>query len=48
MKVFGYVLVSSIDQNENHQVIALRQLGVREENIYEDGQRACEEKSVNR
>ena len=36
MKVFGYVRVSSIDQNEDRQVIALRQLGVPEENIYMD------------
>lgn len=36
MRIFGYVRVSSIDQNEDRQVIALRQLGVPEENIYMD------------
>ena len=36
MRVFGYVRVSSKDQNEDRQVIALRQLGVPKENIYMD------------
>ena len=36
MKVFGYVRVSSTDQNEDRQMIALRQVGVPDENIYMD------------
>ena len=36
MKVFGYVRVSSTDQNEDRQMIALRQAGVPDENIYMD------------
>lgn len=36
MKIFGYVRVSSTDQNEDRQMIALRQVGVLDENIYMD------------
>ena len=36
MKIFGYVRVSSTDQNEDRQMIALRQAGVPDENIYMD------------
>ena len=36
MKVFGYVRVSSTDQNEDRQMSALRQAGVPDENIYMD------------
>ena len=36
MKIFGYVRVSSTDQNEDRQMIALRQVGVPDENIYMD------------
>ena len=36
MKIFGYVRVSSTDQNEDRQMIALRQMGVLDENIYMD------------
>lgn len=34
MMIFGYVPVSSTDQNEDRQMIALRQAGVPDENIY--------------
>ena len=36
MKIFGYVRISSTDQNEDRQMIALRQAGVPDENIYMD------------
>lgn len=36
MKIFDYVRVSSTDQNEDRQMIALRQAGVPDENIYMD------------
>lgn len=36
MKIFGYARVSSTDQNEDRQVIALRQMQVPDENIYID------------
>lgn len=36
MKIFGYVRVSSTDQNEDRQMIALRQVGVPDENMYMD------------
>lgn len=36
MKTFGYVRVSSTDQNEDRQMIALHQAGVPDENIYMD------------
>ena len=38
MCVYGYVRVSSRDQNEERQMIALRGTGVKEENIYLDKQ----------
>ena len=34
--VYGYVRVSSADQNEDRQMIAMREKGVAEENIYVD------------
>lgn len=34
--VYGYVRVSSVDQNEDRQMIALKTVGVLEENIYLD------------
>ena len=34
--VYGYVRVSSIDQNESRQIIALAEVGVPKENIYMD------------
>ena len=34
--VYGYVRVSSVDQNEDRQVLAMRELGVTEKNIYVD------------
>ena len=36
LKVYGYVRVSTKDQNEDRQMIALHQFGVQEENIYMD------------
>lgn len=33
-KIYGYVRVSSKDQNERRQLIALRQFGVEEGNIF--------------
>lgn len=38
MKVYGYARVSSMDQNEDRQIISLMQLGVDEKNIYVDKQ----------
>lgn len=37
-KIYGYIRVSSTDQNEDRQLLALRQRGVPEENIYTDKQ----------
>lgn len=34
--VYGYVRVSSVDQNEDSQMIVLKTVGVLEENIYLD------------
>lgn len=36
MKEHGYVRVSSLDQNEERQMVEMRQLGIAEENIYKD------------
>ena len=36
--VFGYVRVSAKDQNEDRQIIAMREVGVSEKNIYMDKQ----------
>ena len=36
MNVYGYVRVSSRDQNEDRQLIALKEVGVPEKNIYLD------------
>ena len=38
MSIYGYVRVSSTDQNEDRQMIALNELGVADENIYMDKQ----------
>lgn len=38
MKTYGYVRVSAKDQNEDRQLIALRERGVDEKNIYTDKQ----------
>lgn len=38
MNIFGYIRVSSRDQNENRQIIALKEVGVVEKNIYMDKQ----------
>lgn len=37
-KIYGYVRCSSIDQNEDRQVIALREAAVPEKNIFMDKQ----------
>ncbi len=38
MKIYGYVRVSSTDQNEDRQMLALKEAGVDEKNIYMDKQ----------
>ncbi len=38
MKIYGYVRVSSIDQNEDRQMLALKEAGVDEKSIYMDKQ----------
>lgn len=38
MEVYGYVRVSSMDQNENRQVCALYEAGVAAKNIFMDKQ----------
>lgn len=38
MNIYGYIRVSSRDQNENRQLIALKEVGVVEKNIYLDKQ----------
>ena len=37
-KKHGYVRVSSIDQNEERQLIALKEKGIKEEDIFKDKQ----------
>ncbi len=37
-KIYGYVRVSSTDQNEDRQMLALRQVGVADQNIFMDKQ----------
>ena len=37
-KIFGYVRISSADQNEDRQIKAMRQMGVQENHIYVDKQ----------
>lgn len=36
--IYGYIRVSSTDQNEDRQLIAMREVGVPEQNIYLDKQ----------
>lgn len=38
MNIYGYIRVSSRDQNEDRQLIALREVGVEEKNIFLDKQ----------
>ena len=38
MNIYGYIRGSSRDQNENRQLIALKEVGVPEKNIYLDKQ----------
>ena len=35
-KIYGYARVSSRDQNEARQILALEEAGVKDENIYTD------------
>ena len=37
-KIYGYIRVSTREQNEDRQLIALREIGVPEKNIYLDKQ----------
>ncbi len=37
-QVYGYIRVSSIDQNEDRQLVVMRSRGIPEENIYTDKQ----------
>lgn len=34
MNIYGYIRVSSRDQNEDRQLIALKEVGVSDKNIY--------------
>ena len=38
MNIYGYIRVSSRDQNEDRQLIALKEVGVQDKNIYLDKQ----------
>ena len=38
MNIYGYIRVSSRDQNEDRQLIALKEVGVPQKNIYLDKQ----------
>lgn len=38
MTIYGYIRVSTREQNEDRQLIALREIGVEEQNIYTDKQ----------
>ena len=38
MNIYGYIRVSSRDQNEDRQLIAIKEVGVLEKNIYLDKQ----------
>lgn len=38
MNIYGYIRVSSRDQNEDRQLIALKEVGVSDKNIYLDKQ----------
>lgn len=38
MSVYGYIRVSSRDQNEDRQLIVMREINVPEKNIYTDKQ----------
>lgn len=44
--IYGYVRVSSTDQNEERQMMEMRRLGVAECNIYVDKQSGRDRKSV--
>ena len=36
MAVYGYVRVSTIDQNEERQMVEMRRVGISEDRIYKD------------
>ena len=38
MNIYGYIRVSSRDQNEDRQLLSLKRIGVLEKNIYLDKQ----------
>ena len=38
MNIYGYVRVSSTDQNEDRQLLALQELNIPEKNIFTDKQ----------
>jgi DNA invertase Pin-like site-specific DNA recombinase len=38
MNIYGYIRVSSRDQNKDRQMIAMREIDVPEKNIYTDKQ----------
>ena len=38
MNIYGYIRVSSRDQNEDRQLIALKEVGIPEQNNYLDKQ----------
>lgn len=38
MKEYGYVRVSSLDQNEERQMVEMRKIGITEDRIYKDKQ----------
>ena len=46
MSEYGYVRVSSIDQNEERQMVEMRKLGIAEERIYKDKQSDAAENAV--
>ncbi len=38
MNIYGYIRVSTKEQNEDRQIIALREVGVPDENVFMDKQ----------
>ena len=40
MSEYGYVRVSSVDQNEERQMVEMRKLGIEEDRIYKTSNRA--------
>ena len=48
MKEYGYVRVSTLDQNEERQMVEMRKIGIPEENIYKDKQSGKEDRKSTR